>query len=258
MDLASHNRHQYRGDSTIEIVSSNLKMSSAAAAAGSTRAFRFFEATIVKKAIVAVTGLAMLAFVTAHLLGNLQVFLGPERLNSYSAFLKGNIEVLWGARIGLLVCLIAHVVATIQLWQIKNQARPVGYVKKRNSHSSLASRTMYYSGPVILAFVIYHLLHFTVGAVHPHFSEQDVYSNVVYGFLQWPVSLAYIVAVGLLCLHLSHGIWSMFQTLGFTHPRYTPRIRSAARAIAILFFVGYASIPLGVLTGVVRLSSVSL
>src|SRR5882757_1152948 len=101
-------------------------MSSAAAAAGSNRALRFFEATIVKKAIIAVTGLAMFGFVTGHLLGNLQVFLGPERFNNYAAFLKGNMELLWGARIGLLVCLIAHVVATIQIWQIKNQARPVG------------------------------------------------------------------------------------------------------------------------------------
>jgi succinate dehydrogenase / fumarate reductase cytochrome b subunit len=234
-------------------------MSSAATtAAGSNRAFSFFEATIVKKAIIAVTGVAMLAFVTGHLLGNLQVFLGPERLNNYAAFLKGNMELLWGTRIGLFVCLIAHVVATIQLWQVKNQARPVGYAKKRNSHSSLASRTMYYSGPVILAFIIYHLLHFTVGVVHPHFSEQDVYSNLVYGFLQWPVSLAYIIAVGLLCLHLSHGIWSMFQTLGFSHPRYTPRIKRTARAIAILYFIGYASIPLGVLSGIVRLSTMSL
>jgi succinate dehydrogenase / fumarate reductase cytochrome b subunit len=233
-------------------------MSSAAAAAGSTRALRFFEATIVKKAIIAVTGLAMFGFVTGHLLGNLQVFLGPERLNAYSAFLKSNMELLWGVRIGLLVCLVAHVIATIQLWQVKNQARPIGYAKKRNSHSSLAARTMYYSGPVILAFIIYHLLHFTLGVVHPHFSEQDVYSNLIYGFLQWQVSLAYIVAVGLLCLHLSHGIWSMFQTLGFSHPRYTPRIRGAARAIAILYFIGYASIPLAVLTGVVRLSAMSL
>jgi succinate dehydrogenase / fumarate reductase, cytochrome b subunit len=233
-------------------------MSSAATAAGSNRAFRFFEATIVKKAIMALTGAAMFAFVTGHLLGNLQVFLGPERLNAYAAFLKSNMEILWGARIGLLVCLVAHIIVTIQLLQIKNQARPVAYAKKDNSHSSIASRTMYMSGPVILAFVVYHLLHLTLGAVHPHFSEHDVYSNLVYGFMQWPVSLSYIVAVGLLCVHLSHGISSMFQTLGISHPVHTPRIRRAARAIAILFFLGYASIPIGVLTGIIRLSSMDL
>ncbi|MES1261493.1 MAG: succinate dehydrogenase cytochrome b subunit [Acidobacteriota bacterium] len=233
-------------------------MSPAAAAGSSSRALRFFEATIVKKAIVALTGAVLFGFVTGHLLGNLQVFLGPERLNAYSAFLKSNLELLWGARITLLICVAAHIVVTIQLWQLKNQARPVGYAKKKNPHSSIASRTMYYSGPVIAAFVVYHLLHLTLGAVHPHYSETDVYSNIVYGFLQWPVSVAYIVAVGLLCLHLRHGISSIFQTLGFNHPRYTPRIKSAATAISVLYFAGYASIPLGVLTGIIRLSSLSL
>ena len=233
-------------------------MTPAATAHSSSRALRFFEATIVKKAVMALTGAAMFAFVTGHLLGNLQVFIGPDRFNAYAAFLKSNMELLWGARIGLLVCLTAHIVVTIQLLQVKNSARPVAYAKKDNSHSSLASRTMYYSGPVILAFVIYHLLHFTVGAVHPHFSRHDVYSNVVYGFLQWPVSLAYIVAVGLLCLHLSHGISSMFQTLGISHPRRTPHIKRAARAIALLYFIGFASIPVGVMTGVVRFSAMSL
>ena len=158
----------------------------------------------------------------------------------------------------LLIALFAHIAMTIQLWQIKNAARPVGYVKKNNSHSSLAARTMYYSGPVILAFVIFHLLHLTLGTVHPHYSETDVYANLVYGFLQWPVAVSYIVAVGLLCLHLRHGISSMFQTLGFNHPRHTPRIQAAASVISALFFAGYASIPLAVMTGVVRLSSMSL
>jgi succinate dehydrogenase / fumarate reductase cytochrome b subunit len=231
---------------------------SPAAAGSSNRALQFFEATIVKKAVVAVTGLILLGFVAGHLAGNLQVFLGPERINAYSAFLKGNVELLWVVRITLLVSVLAHIYFTIQLWQLKNAARPVGYAKKNNPHSSLASRTMYYSGPVIAAFVVYHLLHLTVGAVHPHYSETDVYANIVYGFLRWPVSLSYIIAVGLLCLHLSHGISSMFQTLGFSHPKYTPRIKVAATVIAALFFLGFASIPLGVLTGVIRLPGMSL
>ena len=231
---------------------------SPAAAGSSNRALQFFEATIVKKAVVAVTGFILFGFVAGHLAGNLQVFLGPEHINSYAAFLKSNAEILWGVRITLLASVLAHIFFTIQLWQLKNAARPVSYAKKNNSHSSIASRTMYYSGPVILAFVIYHLLHFTVGAVHPRFSETDVYSNLVYGFLQWPVALSYIVAVGLLCLHLSHGISSIFQTMGFNHPKHTPRIKAAANAIAGIFFLGYASIPLGVLTGVIRLSSMSL
>jgi succinate dehydrogenase / fumarate reductase cytochrome b subunit len=231
---------------------------SSAAAASSNRAFRFLDATIAKKAIMALTGAAMFGFVAGHLLGNLQVFLGPERLNAYAAFLKSNMEVLWGARIGLIVCLVAHVVVTLQLMKAKSDARPVAYRKKDNSHSSIASRTMYKTGPVVLAFVIYHLLHMTLGAVHPRFSEHDVYSNVVYGFRQWPVSLAYIISVGLLCLHLSHGISSLFQTLGFNHPIHTPRIKRAARVIALLFFLGYASIPFAVMTGIVRLYRMDL
>lgn len=226
---------------------------SPATAVGHNRALRFFEATIVKKAIMAVTGLVLFGFVTGHLLGNLQVFLGPVRLNAYAAFLKSNVELLWGTRIVLLVCVVAHIVVTIQLAQLKSKARPVGYVRKKNPHSGAASRTMYYSGPMIAAFIIYHLLHFTVGAVHPRFVEGDVYANLVYGFLQWPVSLAYAIAIGLLCLHLNHGIYSIFQTLGLAHPKYMPGIKKAAMAISILFFVGFVSIPAAVLTGFVHL-----
>jgi succinate dehydrogenase / fumarate reductase cytochrome b subunit len=226
---------------------------SPATAGRHSHALGFFEATIVKKAIMAVTGLVLFGFVTGHLLGNLQVFLGPERLNGYAAFLKSNLELLWGTRIVLLVCVAAHIVVTIQLARLKGQARPVAYVKKNNAHSSAASRTMYYSGPMIAAFIVYHLLHLTVGTVHPQFSDQDVYANMVYGFQQWPVSLAYAVAIGLLCLHLNHGIYSMFQTLGLAHPKYMPRIKKAATAISVFFFVGYVSIPAAVLTGLVHL-----
>jgi succinate dehydrogenase / fumarate reductase, cytochrome b subunit len=226
---------------------------SPAGAAPSNRALRFFEATIGKKAIMALTGLVLFGFVTGHLLGNLQVFLGADRLNAYAAFLKSNLEILWGVRTVLLICVVLHIAFTIQLAQLKSRARPVGYAKKNNAHSSVASRTMYYSGPAIAAFVVYHLLHLTLGTAHPDFSEHDVYANVVHGFQQWPVSLAYVVAIGLLCLHLNHGIYSMFQSLGFTHPCYTPRIRAAAAAVSILFFLGYVSIPAAVLTGILHI-----
>ena len=226
---------------------------SPSSAAPVNRALRFFEATIVKKAVMALTGFVLFGFVTGHLLGNLQVFLGPDRLNSYAAFLKSNLEILWGVRTVLIVCVTAHIVVTIQLAQVKTQARPVSYTKKNNAHSTVASRTMYYSGPMIAAFVVYHLLHLTLGTVHPDFSEHDVYANVVFGFQQWPASLAYVVAIGLLCLHLNHGISSIFQSLGFAHPRYTPRLRTAAAVISILFFLGYVSIPVAVLTGIVHL-----
>ncbi len=198
---------------------------------------------------MAVTGLILFAFVTGHLLGNLQIFLGPDRLNAYSAFLKSNLELLWGTRIVLLTAVTAHIIVTIQLLKLKNQARPIEYARKKNPHSTFASRTMYLTGPMIAAFIVYHLLHLTVGALHPEFSETDVYSNVINGFERWPVSLVYTIAIGLLCLHLRHGIYSMFQSLGIAHPGYTPRIKFFANAISILFFLGYVSIPAAVMSG---------
>jgi succinate dehydrogenase / fumarate reductase cytochrome b subunit len=216
------------------------------------------ESTIFKKAVMAATGFVLFGFVTAHLLGNLQIFLGQDRLNEYSAMLKSNAEILWGARSFLLLCIVAHIVTTIQLVRINQQARPVAYAKKNNSHSTLDSRTMYYSGPMVAAFIVYHLLHFTTGTVHPDFSERDVYSNVVIGFQHLPVSIAYIVAVGLLCLHLSHGVSSMFQSLGFSHPQHTPRIKQVARAVGILYFLGFASIPVAVLAGILKAPIVRL
>ena len=225
-------------------------MSPAAAAGRSHRTLRLFESTIVKKAVMAVTGLILFAFVTGHLLGNLQIFLGPDRLNDYAAFLKDNLELLWGTRIVLLIAVLAHIVVTIQLANLKSRARPVAYVKKDNPHSSRASRSMYITGPMIAAFIIYHLLHFTFGVVHPQFSDTDVYSNVVFGFQQWPVSLVYIVAMALLSMHLNHGIYSMFQTLGIARSQYAPRIKRAARLIALLYFAGFASIPIAVMAGV--------
>jgi succinate dehydrogenase / fumarate reductase cytochrome b subunit len=224
-------------------------MSPATTAGPASRLQGFFSATIVKKAVMAVTGVVLFGFVVGHLLGNLQVFLGPDRLNAYAAFLKSNIELLWGTRIVLLVSVTAHIVVALQLYALKNQARPVAYAKKNNSHSTTASRSMYITGPMIAAFVVYHLLHLTWGVAHPDFSDTDVYSNVVFGFQQWPVSVAYIVAIGLLCLHLRHGIYSMFQTLGVAHPRWTPRIKSAATLMSALIFLGYVSIPVSVLAG---------
>jgi len=223
------------------------------ATAGTRERVRLFDATIVKKAVMAVTGVILFVFVVGHLLGNLQVFLGAERINAYAAFLRSNLELLWGVRIVLLVSVIAHIVVTVQLASLKSRARPVGYAKKKNGHSTIASRTMYYSGPMIAAFVIYHLLHMTAGVVHPDFQEGEVFANLVYGFQQIPVSIAYIVAIAFLCLHLNHGIYSTFQTLGAAHPKYMPRIKRAAAVISILLFLGYISIPISVMAGIIHL-----
>jgi len=223
------------------------------ATAGTRERVRLFDATIVKKAVMAVTGVILFVFVVGHLLGNLQVFLGAERINAYATFLRSNLELLWGVRILLLVSVIAHIVVTVQLALLKSKARPIGYEKKKNKHSTVASRTMYYSGPMIAAFVIYHLLHMTAGVVHPDFQEGNVFANLVYGFQQIPVSIAYIVAIAFLCLHLNHGIYSTFQTLGAAHPKYMPRIKRAAAVISILLFLGYISIPISVMAGIIHL-----
>lgn len=222
-------------------------------AGGASRGLRLFETAAAKKAVVAVTGVVMVGFVVVHMLGNLQVFLGAEHMNSYAAMLKSNAEILWGARSVLLVSVAAHIIATLQLLGINRRARPVAYVKKDNSHSSLASKTMYLSGPTLFFGLLYHLLHLTVGSVHPAFSETDVYANVVHGFSVLPVALVYIIFVACVALHVSHGIRSMVHTLGYAHPVHSARIRTAAGLIALVLFLGFASVPVSVLAGIVHL-----
>jgi succinate dehydrogenase / fumarate reductase, cytochrome b subunit len=215
---------------------------------------RFWQTTIGKKAVMAVTGMILFGFVVAHLIGNLQIFLPPEKINHYAASLRTIPALLWGARITLLVSVILHVWASFQLWSLQRAARPIPYVKKANVHSTYASRTMMWSGPIVLAFIVFHLLHFTFGVVHPGgpFDEHNVYNNVVTGFQVWPVSLFYIIAMIMLCYHLYHGLWSMFQSLGFSHPVYTPWLQRFAKIIAILIAVGNISIPVAVLAGFIK------
>jgi succinate dehydrogenase / fumarate reductase cytochrome b subunit len=213
---------------------------------------RFYISTIGKKAVMAVSGAILFLFVVGHLIGNLQIYEGPEKLNQYAAFLRSMPALLWTARITLLVMVGLHIWSSFALLSRKLEARPSGYVQWKPSRSSYASRTMYWSGPIILAFVIYHLLDFTFGTVNPHFQEGDVYSNVVASFQLIPVSAFYILAMVLLCMHLYHGLWSMFQSLGFYHPRFTPLLKRAAAVAAILVAAGNISIPVAVLTGLVR------
>ena len=231
-------------------------MSSTAIGFRDTRAARFWSAVSGKKAVMAVTGVAMFGFILVHMLGNLQVFAGRETFNHYAALLRVEPALLWAFRIGLLVMAILHIWASVELAVLnKLSARPVGYVRKKNIGSTYASRTMYWSGPITLAFLIYHLMQFTWGVggtPHDLVSGSDLpdaYNNLVQGFQIIPIALAYIFAMALLMLHLYHGIWSMFQSLGFNHPRYTPVLRRAAQVISIALFLGFSSIPLAVMTG---------
>jgi succinate dehydrogenase / fumarate reductase cytochrome b subunit len=215
---------------------------------------RFWQTTIGKKALMALTGVILFGFVLAHLIGNLQIYISAEKLNHYAATLRTVPALLWGARMTLLVAIVLHVWSSVQLARWQSAARPVKYIKKVNIHSTYASRTMMWSGPIILAFVIFHLLHFTFGVVHPGgpFDEHNVYNNVVTGFQVWPVSIFYIIAMIMLCYHLYHGLWSMFQSLGFSHPIYTPWLKVFAKVFAILIAVGNISIPVAVLTGFIK------
>lgn len=201
---------------------------------------------------MAVSGLVLFLFVVGHLVGNLQVYEGPEKLNNYAAFLRSMPALLWGVRITLIVMVVLHIWSSVQLALRKFDARPAGYVQHKATQSSYASRTMYWSGPIILAFVIYHLLDFTFGTVNPDFQEGNVYANVIASFQLIPVSAFYIIAMLLLCMHLYHGLWSMFQSLGFSHPRYTPVLKRAAAVVAILIAAGNISIPVSVLAGLVK------
>jgi succinate dehydrogenase / fumarate reductase, cytochrome b subunit len=229
-------------------------MSTAIAGPRGNRAVTFWQSTNGKKAVMAVTGAVLFLFVIGHLLGNLQVFDGPARINAYGHFLKSLGELLWIVRGILLLCVVLHIVATVQLWNRNRQSRPVGYAVKKSVASNYADRTMYWSGPIILAFVIFHILEFTTGNVHPQstFSDGDIYQNVVSGFSVWYISAWYILSMVLLGFHLRHGLWSMFQSLGYNQPRQMRVLKLAALWIAILIVAGYISIPISVLAGWVR------
>ena len=213
---------------------------------------RFYESTIGKKAVMAATGLILFGFLILHMLGNLQVFLGRDVMNHYAETLHANPPLLWTARAILLVSVALHIWASIQLALLKREARPIGYVKRGNVQASYASRTMMWSGPIIALFVIFHLLHFTTGTVHPNFEELNAYDNVVNGFRVIPATIAYIIAMVLIGFHLSHGIWSTFQSLGFSHPRYTPLIKTFAAVFSWILVAGFLSAPVAVLAGLVR------
>jgi succinate dehydrogenase / fumarate reductase cytochrome b subunit len=214
------------------------------------RGVRFYGTTIGKKAVMAVTGVILFGFLVAHMAGNLQFFAGPEKLNAYAEKLREAPPLLWGVRLVLLVSVILHIGASIQLARLQNAARPVGYERKKSVGSSYASRTMYWSGPIVAAFIIYHLMHLTLGVGGLPFQDLRPYENLVAGFSHPMVSLAYIVAMVLLGLHLYHGLWSLFQSLGFAHPRYTPKIKMAVKVFTVLLVLGFVIVPLAILAGV--------
>jgi succinate dehydrogenase / fumarate reductase cytochrome b subunit len=213
---------------------------------------QFWRSQIGKKAVMAVTGLIGVGFVVGHMVGNLQMFQGAEKMNSYAHFLKSLGGLLWLARAVLLGAVILHVIAAFQLSRARLAARPVGYKKgSQREVSTVGSRTIRWGGLLLLVFIVFHVLHFTTLDIFRDYSTTDVYANVVHGFSNWWVSLFYVIAMAFLGLHLYHGVWSSMRTIGAVKPSPQPLRRQAALILAILVWAGFTAIPLGVLAGVI-------
>jgi succinate dehydrogenase / fumarate reductase, cytochrome b subunit len=220
----------------------------------------FYSTSVGKKVVMAITGFIVFGFVVVHLVGNLQMFSGPEKINAYAAFLQGLGGVLWVFRAVIAVSVVWHVLAATQVTLQSWAARPDGYAVTRYRATTYAARTMRWGGPIIALFVLYHLLHLTTGHLHPDPAgftaepgkEINVYNNVVYGFQVWWVSAVYIVAILAVGLHLYHGVWSMMQTLGLNHPKWNEWRRVCAIAFALFVTAAGVSIPIAVLLGIVQ------
>ncbi len=227
----------------------------------STQASSLTNTTIGKKMVMAVSGLVLFGFVIGHMLGNLQVFLGPDAINGYSHTLHATPVLIWGARSVLLVAIVAHATTAISLARLNRAARPVAYAVKKDIATDYAAKTMFWSGLTIALYIAYHLAHLTFGMTkglgyqHLPFDANglpDVYHNLVQSFrVPWCTAL-YVVAQGALSMHLYHGAWSLFQTLGVNHKRYNETLRSSAVAVAMAVCVGFLAVPLAVLFGVVK------
>jgi len=212
----------------------------------------FFASSIGRKIIMAATGVILFGFVIAHLVGNLQAYQGPERLNAYGEALRHYMALLWAARLTLLAAVALHIWSAWSLTQDNRRARAVSYDRWEPQASTYASRTMRWSGVLLALFVVYHLLHFTIGNAHPDFVPGDVYHNFVTGFQNPLVSAFYILAMICLGFHLWHGLWSILQTFGVSNPRLDRARYTLAAAVTTAIVLGNISFPVAVLTGVIR------
>ena len=212
------------------------------------------------KVVMAVTGASFIIFIIGHLMGNLQIFMSQEQFNAYAAFLQGLGELLWIERTIIFLFFVLHIFYGIKLYFENRGARRIRYKKFNPDQTTYTSRTMIWSGLALLAFIIFHIAHFTIFAVFPDYAHledalgrHDAYSMVVIGFSHVWVSVLYIISMGFLAFHLSHAVPSLFQTLGLIHPNLRKYERNIGRIFALLIFIGYVSIPIAVLAGLVRL-----
>lgn len=213
----------------------------------------FWQSTPGKKITMGLTGLFMIGFLVAHMLGNLQAFAGAEKYNAYGELLHGPLhEVVLLLRVVLIICLVLHVAAAVQLTLIDRAARPAAYAKKVPQAATPASRTLRVGGVLLLVFIIFHLLHFTTGQAHPDFIAGDIFHNVVTGLGRPLVAGFYLIAMVGVGLHVYHGAWSSFRSLGAVQPKADPLHRPIARAVAVVVWLGFSSIPLAVLLGALK------
>ena len=226
---------------------------------------RIFCSSIGKKYLMALSGLVLAGFVLVHMLGNLQVFQGQEALNAYAYKLQSVKPVLWGFRLFLLAATVTHVLTAISLVRENRAARPEANSDEKIVQATVGSRTMGLSGALLFAFIVFHVLHYTVRVTHPEYNEiphytlaqdhkevHDVYTMVVMGFqVKW-LSALYIVCMAILCLHLTHGISSVFQTLGLCNAAWKARLDNLAVAYGWIVFIGFISVPVAVLAGAVK------
>jgi succinate dehydrogenase / fumarate reductase cytochrome b subunit len=212
----------------------------------------FYRSTIGKKVVMALTGIVLVGYVMIHSLGNLLLFRGPEEINSYAAFLRESGALLWTVRAVLLGSFFLHIHAAWALTVANRAARPAPYTRLARRAATLSALSLRVGGVVLLLFVVFHILHLTTGTVHPAFSPLDVYNNLLIAFSVPLVTAFYLVAMVALGLHLHHGIWSAFQTLGVNHPHLDPVRRAVAIAVAVLVWAGFSSIPLAVAFGLLH------
>lgn len=217
---------------------------------------RLFSDSIGRKAVMAVTGLLMVLFVVGHLLGNLTIFAGPDGINAYAAKLHGELTpVVWGTRIVMIVAVLLHLYLAIQITIENSAAKPDRYAVQNHLRATFASKTMIWTGVILGVFVLWHLLQFTF-RVTPNLvlgedslGRFDVYTMVVNAFASALNSIAYVVAMVALFLHLSHGIQSSLQTLGLSNAVMLPRYGVAGKVLSGVFLVGFAAIPVVILVG---------
>ena len=223
------------------------------------RLAKVLQSSIGAKVAMAVTGILLVLFIIGHLLGNLLMFAGPEATNAYAKGLKDLGALLWGARIGLLIVFVVHIGSALRLWRLNKAARPQAYTVSDSTVVTYAGRSIVMTGLLVLVFAAYHLLHFTLFVTNPEFAQlhdaqgrHDVYRMVILGFRNTAVTGVYLVSMILLGLHLSHGVTSLFQSLGINNPSYNPIIKRLGPWSGVLVALSFMSIPLAVLAGVLK------